>query len=99
MNQTAKGGVVDCGREAATIRALPECPECEGFLRLDIPSANGEAAATQFYAPAAVYCITPTTEGMVKEVARVNRPEPVTRWELRALPATASRDDDPIDLP
>ncbi len=69
------------------------------FLRLDIPSADGEPAATQYYAPAAVYCITPTTEAMVKEIARINRPDPVTRWELRALPATAGRDDDdPIDL-
>jgi hypothetical protein len=64
------------------------------FLRIDIPSADGEPAATQYYAPAAVYCITPTTEAMVKEIARINRPEPVTRWELRALPATTSPNDD-----
>jgi hypothetical protein len=64
------------------------------FLRLDIPSADGEPAATQYYAPAAVYCITPTTEAMVMEIARINRPEPVTLWELRALPATTSPNDD-----
>jgi DnaJ-class molecular chaperone len=41
MNQTAKGGVVDCGREAATIRALPECPECEGVPEGDCSTCHG----------------------------------------------------------
>lgn len=74
------------------------------FLRIDIPAPRAtdelptiayEAEATQFYAPGAVYCITPTTpttEDMARVVAASNRPAPVTEWELRrALPAAPER--------
>ena len=58
-----------------------------GFLRIDIPGPTGPdgaatAAATQFYSPASVYAITPTTEAMARAVAVRYQPEPVTRWEL-----------------
>jgi hypothetical protein len=59
-----------------------------GFLRLDIPS---DPPATQFYRPAAVYCITPTTEDTARQVATLGRPAPVQAWEL--APATAADDD------
>ena len=36
--------------------------------------------ATQFYSPAALYCLTPTTEEMARAIR--SRPEPVTAWEL-----------------
>lgn len=49
------------------------------FLRLDIPS---DPPVTQFYAPSAVYCITPTTEDVAR--AAMARPEPVSRWELES---------------
>lgn len=57
------------------------------FVRLDIPAEGEEKAATQFYAPAAVYCITPTTEELARAFASDHRPAPVQRWELPALPA------------
>ena len=47
------------------------------FIRVDIPDST-----TQFYNPSAVYCITPTTEDLVKEVAEIYKPEPITRWEM-----------------
>jgi hypothetical protein len=50
-----------------------------GFLRIDIPS---EPPITQFYPPASVYCLTPTTEDMARAVAMHNAPTPVNRWEL-----------------
>lgn len=70
------------------------------FLRIDVPGATG-TAATQFYAPSAVYCITPTTEATAREVAEPWRVAPVQRWEL---PAARVRDDDvpdfePIEVP
>ncbi len=67
------------------------------FLRLDVPGDEGPVA-TQFYSPSAVYCITPTTEELARQVARLNEPAPVTRWELPRLPEAAARtpewDDD-----
>lgn len=53
----------------------------KGFLRLDIPGEDS-TVATQFYAPGAVYCITPTTEEVARSVAKANWSEPVTRYEL-----------------
>lgn len=53
------------------------------FLRIDIPSGDG-VLASQFYALAAVYGITPTTEEVARAVAQHNQPQPVHRWELPA---------------
>jgi hypothetical protein len=50
-----------------------------GFLRIDIPC---EPPATQFYAPASVYCLTPTTEALARELARNLSPAPVALYEL-----------------
>lgn len=53
------------------------------FIRIDVPQPEGpDPAITQFYTPAAVYCITPTTETMARAVARTSEPAPVQRWEL-----------------
>lgn len=63
-----------------------------GFLRIDVPGPNGEPAATQFYPPASVYCITPTTEELARAVAIRNQPQPVQRWELPAPAQTESKE-------
>jgi hypothetical protein len=63
--------------------------------------------ATQFYSPAALYCLTPTTEEIARAVALRNQPEPVTRWELpparerATVPDDDDRDydDEPEELP
>lgn len=76
------------------------------FVRIDVPEqtpatdgeTNGHASkATQFYAPAAIYCITPTTEAMAVATAGLAAVEPVAEWEAKwARPAllAASVDDD-----
>jgi hypothetical protein len=68
------------------------------FLRIDIPAVDGRAPATQFYAPTAVYAITPCTEEIARSVAGLFRPEPVSRWDLRAIeaPRRVMDDDDPF---
>lgn len=55
-----------------------------GLFRIDVPTADAEELTTQFYAPAALYCLTPATEDVVRQFARANQPEPVHRWELPA---------------
>lgn len=73
------------------------------FIRIDVPMAGAVAtiaadtsawAVTQFYAPSAVYCITPTTEELARKVAAGAQPTPVTRYELPA----ATRERDPVDF-
>ena len=56
------------------------------FIRIDMPHPNeaGIFTASQLYSPAAVYAITPTTEEIACAIAR-GAPEPVSRWDLRAL--------------
>lgn len=55
------------------------------FLRIDIPSAEPNTlTATQYYAPSAVYGITPTTEDVARKVAAGSWSAPVQRWELPA---------------
>ena len=54
------------------------------FMRLDI-HGNGDGVPpqiTQFYAPGAVYCITPTTEDIARKVGARSMPVPVSRYEL-----------------
>lgn len=61
------------------------------FIRIDVPAEDGAGnVATQFYSPAAVYCITPTTEAIARKVAASVQPAPVTAWELRNPPALAT---------
>lgn len=63
----------------------------KGFLRIDVPGpgAKDEAgpwSVTQFYAPDAVYCVTPTTAETAIRAAGIGTPAPVSRWELPAAP-------------
>lgn len=60
------------------------------MIRIDVP---GDPPATQFYSSAAIYCITPTTEEIARQVAASSRPEPVAQWELPA-PAIETDDED-----
>lgn len=70
------------------------------FIRIDVPGpADGDPVATQLYGPAAIYCMTPTTEAMARAVAKSCQPAPVQRWEIReqaALTAGAPDDDRPF---
>ena len=51
------------------------------FLRIDIPGEDGKQT-TQFYSPGSVYCITPTTEEVARQVAKQSQPTPVYQWEF-----------------
>lgn len=55
-----------------------------GFLRLDIPAADGQGVVTQYYAPSSIYAIHPTTKAIAQHVAQTYRPAPVQHWELPA---------------
>lgn len=60
----------------------------QGFIRVDVHDAAGTVLLTQIYAPAAVYCIHPSTRDAVLQLASALKPPPpVQQWEL--LPAAA----------
>lgn len=66
-----------------------------GFLRIDVPGKEG-MTATQFYAPGAIYCLTPVVEDVARRFSLGVQPEPVTRWELPA-PRTTTAERDAIE--
>lgn len=90
MGHRRLGGKV----RAATIAGAP-------FIRIDVPSADGKKTATQFYSPASVYCLTPTTEDVARALAQREQPSPVHRFELpgptRAEDMFEGRDRDDVD--
>lgn len=53
-------------------------------LRIDVP--RGDQFTTQFYSGASLYALTPTTEEIARKLAAHLQPEPVSLYELRALP-------------
>ena len=60
------------------------------FFRIDVPGVPTEGEpdpviATQFYSPAAVYCITPVSEEHARMMAKRFRPEPVSRYEIPSV--------------
>jgi hypothetical protein len=62
----------------------------KGMLRIEIPT---DPPATQFYSPESLYCLTPTTEELAKQLAESSAPKPVSRWELP--PAKEPEDNEP----
>lgn len=74
-------------------------PVCHMF-REENDTALLDVAATQFYAPSAVYCITPTTEQMARLAAQTVLVELVQEWEARWLqpaPALTTGHGDTLD--
>jgi hypothetical protein len=75
------------------------------FLRLDVPDDDAPDAGpvmTQFYSAAAVYCLTPCTEQLARDVAKMGRPQPVRPWELPSVSSSAvdvDDNDDPDRIP
>jgi hypothetical protein len=65
-----------------------------GLLRVDVPEAGGIQPATHYFAPDALYCLTPTIEEMVRRVATAIQPLPVNRWELQRQQAQIGPGDD-----
>ena len=81
------------------------------FIRIDIPGTEPEGPeaayehpiitgirTTQFYAPASVYCITPTTEELARSVAKRAQPAPVSRFELEPVRPIDVEPDDEDDF-
>lgn len=60
-----------------------------GIYRLDIPAVDDHPAETHYYSPGSVYAIHPTTEDLARAAAAhfAFRPEPIQRWELKAIDA------------
>jgi hypothetical protein len=63
------------------------------MLRVDIPETSQQKAFTQYYSASAIYCLTPTTEQIGRELAECRSERPVQTYELRALPEPQKFDE------
>jgi len=59
----------------------------QGFVRVDVPAVNGQAAFTKFYGAGAIYAISPCDEQTAMEAVIRIRPKPIQMFVYeRALP-------------
>lgn len=72
------------------------------FLRVDVPAFNGSKAFTRFYGASSIYCISPVTEDVARQLLSQTRfrNEPVERWQLPQLAEKVDpgEDEDPGPL-
>jgi hypothetical protein len=73
------------GRKVVAGRVTEQVIAGQGFIRVDIPAVNDQAAFTQLYGPGSIYAITPTTEEIVRAYVARNVGVPIQPWQL-ALP-------------
>lgn len=76
-------------RLAGTVREVDQYGT--KMLRVDVPEVDGRPGFTTFKGGNALYAVTPTTEEIVVEVVRLERPTPPIPYSLqmRALAAPA----------
>lgn len=61
------------------------------LMRIDVP--KNDTMITQFYGGNTIYCITPTTEEIVRAFAAKAQPKPIYRYELDLALPSAEKDD------
>src|SRR5437879_11429 len=57
----------------------------KGFVRVDVPKANGEIAFTRFFGPEAIYAISPTDQQIAVGLAVKAAVRPVSVYDLAKL--------------
>jgi len=68
----------------------------QGFIRVDVPSVDGQEAFTKFYGSGAIYAITPCDEGTVLASVVGLKMKPIDIWKLN-LPQLVARLEDEED--
>lgn len=56
-----------------------------GFVRVDVPECDGQAAFTRYLGPSSIFAINPCTEELARAAAGRYRPEPIHAYEIRSL--------------
>ena len=68
----------------------------QGFVRVDVPSIDGQEAFTKFYGAGAIYAITPCDEKTMLAAVMGLRQKPIDVWKLH-LPQLSLDEDDERD--
>jgi hypothetical protein len=56
----------------------------QGFVRVDVPSVDGQEGYTRLFGPGSIYSITPCAEEIARRYCERNHTKPVTIYELAA---------------
>jgi hypothetical protein len=69
------------------------------FLRVDVPSFDGQPAFTRFFGSSAIYSLNPITEEVARGLMTRYRHEPVSRFELPQIADKVSvPENDDLDV-
>ncbi len=79
------------GRKVVAGRVTEQVIAGQGFVRVDVPAVDDQAAFTQLYGPGSIYAITPTTEEIATAFVARNVGAPIQPYQLR-LPEPAQVD-------
>lgn len=97
-------GIVELmGRLKVAGRISEQVIAGSGMIRVDVPETSIAPAFTRYFAPSALYGITPTTEVVARRIAATIRHAPVTPFELRdsevaVIPTYPHATDDMDDM-
>lgn len=64
------------------------------MLRVDVPAVGNRPAYTKFYAPSAIYAITPADEHTANVAAQNLAVTPISPWIIAALPVLSTDEPD-----
>lgn len=70
----------------------------KGFVRIDVPEADGVPAWCKFIGTNSIYAITPVSEQIARHMAKRNRSLPVPAYQMPQL-AIADAGDDEDEYP
>jgi hypothetical protein len=86
------------GRKVIAGRVTEQVVAGCGYIRVDVPAVDDQAAFTQLVGTASIYMITPTTEEIARAYVRRNVGAPIKPYQLQMLPASVPESDDDEDM-
>lgn len=66
-----------------------------GFVRVDVPAADGSIAFSKLIGTASIYAISPVSEEIARTMASRSHQTPISRYDIPVLTSAPHDDDDP----
>jgi hypothetical protein len=69
------------------------------LLRIDVPELGQRPSFTQYYGVGSVYCLTPTSKAVARQVVGRLNPVPISPYDLPAISFNLTRNDEEDEGP